>query len=362
MTEIGRLKEFDPSKEQFTTYLKRLKLYFTVNSTADDKKKHIFLLMMGPKVYEILINLAMPKDPEKLTFDEIENALTGYFQPAKLEIVERFQFSKREQRELESINEYAMELKKMAITCNFGAFLQEALRDRLVAGLRNEKIQKEILLKNRSFSEALKVAISLELVEKEAKEMQVQSRECNYTKQNQEKKHYDKRSFISEKKVLRSEPSGNRDKTKEFRECCQCCGNEHLGKCKYTDYSCKKCGKKRHLMKACKMKGKLVRYAQDTDEESNGENEEDDLNYGVSDDQLFYASEKIFKVCNSFTVKVQIDLMDFEMEIDTGASISLVSDAHYNSYLYNKLRNERLLGTRRENCPTRQSRVGQHVE
>lgn len=74
----------------------------------------------------------MPKEPQELSFEQIVKALTGYLQLVKPEIVERFQFSKREQEELESIN--AMEFIKRATTCKFGNFLQEALRNRFVSG------------------------------------------------------------------------------------------------------------------------------------------------------------------------------------------------------------------------------------
>lgn len=94
--------------------------------------------------------------------------------------MERFQFWKREQDSNETVSEHAVQLKRLAIGCKFGNFLNEALRDRFVTGLREEKMQKEILVKNYSFPEALKVAISLELVEKESKDMQV--KEVNYAK------------------------------------------------------------------------------------------------------------------------------------------------------------------------------------
>ena len=35
---VGRMQEFDPKREDITTYLERLDLYFQANSVEDNKK------------------------------------------------------------------------------------------------------------------------------------------------------------------------------------------------------------------------------------------------------------------------------------------------------------------------------------
>lgn len=306
MTEIGKIKEFDPSREVFSTYLKRLKLYFSVNGTDEAKQVNMFLLLMGAKVYETLTNLVMPKNPEDLSFKEIEEVLSEHFQPAKLTIVERFQFWKREQGPNESVSEYAVELKKTAIPCKFGNFLNEALRDRFITGLRDNKIQKEILVKDRSFTEALKLAVSLELVEKESKEMQM--KEVHYSQKETTKKKF------PEKKA----------KEKKGKEACNCCGKKHPGECKYSEYTCKRCGKKGHLIRVCRAK-KVVKYM-DGDDESNEDQEEEET---VMDEKLFYTSGEVFSINNSFVLNVMIASQNCQMEVDTGASISLINEHTY---------------------------------
>ena len=42
----------------------------------------------------------------------------------------------------ESVAEYIAELRKLALHCEFGEFLKDALRDRLVCVLRNAGVQK----------------------------------------------------------------------------------------------------------------------------------------------------------------------------------------------------------------------------
>ena len=60
-------------------------------------------------------------------------------------MVERFHFNRHNQGNGESVLEYVAELKRLAGTCAFGAFLAEALRDLFVFGLANESIQRRLL-------------------------------------------------------------------------------------------------------------------------------------------------------------------------------------------------------------------------
>ena len=61
-----------------------------------------------------------------------------------------------------------VELKRLALNCEFGAFLEEALRDRLVCELKNIQIQKNLLAERElTFKKALETMQSMELANKE---------------------------------------------------------------------------------------------------------------------------------------------------------------------------------------------------
>jgi len=59
----------------------------------------------------------------------------------------------------------------MATTCNYGQFLNQALRDRLIAGLREESLIKKLLAKPKdmSFTQACKICLDYETVSAESK-------------------------------------------------------------------------------------------------------------------------------------------------------------------------------------------------
>ena len=85
---------------------------------------------------------AVPKDK---TFDQLVDVLKKHFEPKPLVITERINFHKRSQLAGESVKEFAAELRRLMIHCDFAGHLDETLRDRFLCGLKNETIQKRLL-------------------------------------------------------------------------------------------------------------------------------------------------------------------------------------------------------------------------
>ena len=60
-------------------------------------------------------------------------------------IAERYKFYNHSQGQDESAAQFAGELRRLATHCNFGSFLEQALRDHFVCGLKNAAAQKKLL-------------------------------------------------------------------------------------------------------------------------------------------------------------------------------------------------------------------------
>ena len=65
-------------------------------------------------------------------------------EPQRIVIAEQFNFYCRCQGEGESVGDFVAELRRLASSCEFGDFLDDALRDRLVCGLSNETAQRRL--------------------------------------------------------------------------------------------------------------------------------------------------------------------------------------------------------------------------
>ena len=139
---IGTMQEFQPGSEPITAYLERLKAFLDANEIADDKRASVLISTIGHKTYAVLRSLMAPATPQSKAFDVLEQALKKHYEPKPLIIAERDIFNQRSQFAGESVAEYVAELRRLASTCNFGKFLDDALRDRLVCGLRNENARR----------------------------------------------------------------------------------------------------------------------------------------------------------------------------------------------------------------------------
>ena len=86
--------------------------------------------MIGSKTYSLLRGQLAPILPKDKSLKDLEKLLKDHFEPKPLVIAERFRFSKRVQAAGESLADYLAELRQLAQTCEFGTFLNEALRDK----------------------------------------------------------------------------------------------------------------------------------------------------------------------------------------------------------------------------------------
>ena len=142
-SSYGTLKHFLPENENVDAYLERLTAYYDANDIAAPKRVAVLLSAIGPKVYGILRSLTAPDPPKSKSLDFLTKALQNHYNPKPIIITEHYHFHLRNQAPTENIAEYIAELHRLASTCEFGPFLEEALRDRLVCGLRSEGTRKK---------------------------------------------------------------------------------------------------------------------------------------------------------------------------------------------------------------------------
>ena len=240
MARVGKIGEYVEGKEEFTCYVERLEQYFAANDVANDKKVAVFLAVVGPQTYSLLRNILTPDLPSTKTYDELVGALKNHFSPKPLVIAERFKFHTRSQKEGESISDYIVALKKLATKCEFGQFLSEALRDRLVCGLRSGVIQKKLLAeRDLTLKSATDIALGMEMAARNTTEMNPQSAQVNRVAGTKFKRN------VSQKGEASSKPKGN-SQAQIQSECFRCGGKHTSDKCKFKTAKCFNCSKIGH--------------------------------------------------------------------------------------------------------------------
>ena len=164
-----------------------------------------------------------PAKPTERTFSEIVELVHDHLLPAPSSIVQRFKFFCRSQQDSESVSQFVAELRKLSEFCEFGDTLDVMLRDRLVCGVRNQKLQQRLLTEsNLTFTKAFGIAQTAELSEQNAKDLQ---------REETMEVH-----VLNKKGQERTMPTSS--------NCFRCHGNHLASECHFRLVDCNNCGKR----------------------------------------------------------------------------------------------------------------------
>ena len=173
---IGNLSAFNAGND-WSPYKERLQFYFQANSITDKgKKQATFLLVMGPTAYKLLKSLVTSAKLDDLSFMQLVEVLTKHYSPLPFKIVERYKFYSRFSKPGQSVSTFLSELCLMLEFCNFGATLDNMLRDQMVCGINDDHIQKRLLSEpSLTLQRVMELAESLETAAKHAWELRSSS-------------------------------------------------------------------------------------------------------------------------------------------------------------------------------------------
>ena len=155
------------------SYTERLQQYFIANDVDGNKKKRAILLnVCSAATYKLIRCLVHPQKPTDNTFDKIVKLVKYHHEPPPSEIVQRFNFNTRVQKEGETIAEFIAELRRLSEHCKFDGTLDTMLRNRLVCRITDKQFQQKLLQeKDLTFKKAFELAQAIEAAEKKSKDI-----------------------------------------------------------------------------------------------------------------------------------------------------------------------------------------------
>ena len=326
---LGRVDEFDGTKDDWLEYVERLEYFFAANGIADaDKKRAVLLTVIGAATYKTLRNIVSPMKPGEKSYVELVEALTKHFKPTPSEIVERFKFHSRVRKPGESIATYVAELRSLTEYCNFGATLDVMIRDRLVCGVNDRALQKQLLAQtDLTYEKAVELALNAEIAAQSMRELGGRPESAPSELRSPQEVHKTSTSGAS--------PAGPPSKSPLI---CYRCGlkGHAASKCR-VDKSivCHYCHKRGHMQRACKSKPKLTStktplksksVSQILDDEREEQGEEQ-----VADTILKMSKSRQGSDTPPILVKIKLDGCVIDMEVDTGASLSLMPESTFST-------------------------------
>ena len=165
--------------------------------------------------------------------------MKDHLEPKPNVISQRYAFYKRDRRVDESVKGYVAELRKLSEYCEFGDRLDENLRDKLVCGLNDQRIQQKLLsIRELTLTMAVDNADAMEAAVKNAREIHSTSSGSRVEPASVNK--------------LGGGSGWNRGSSGKQRECFRCESTGHLtDTCIFKGKECYACKKVGHIKKKC---------------------------------------------------------------------------------------------------------------
>ncbi len=170
--------------DDWVLYSERLDQFFVANGIEENANEvAVLLTVIGAKVYSLMRNLLVPTKPAEKSYAALVKVMKDHLKPKPLVIAERFKFHRQNQRDGETVAQYVAELHKLSELCEFKEYLEEALRDRLVCGLRSEAIQRRLLVEEElKLKKAFDIVHGMETASRKASELQASTKPADEAK------------------------------------------------------------------------------------------------------------------------------------------------------------------------------------
>ena len=112
----------------------------------EDVQVATLLTVIGEEARAVFQTFQFDDDDNKKKIDPVIQKFEDYCEPRKNVPFSRFLFYQREQKAGESYEQFKMELRKLAGTCDFSNITpEEILRDRLIFGIRDSRVRERLL-------------------------------------------------------------------------------------------------------------------------------------------------------------------------------------------------------------------------
>lgn len=303
---IGHIEAYCAG-DDYNHYMERMDSLIDLNRVEEANQLQFCIGFCGPDLYKLIKSCIAPKTIADIDYSGMKKELEAYFKPKVNVIAERSKFHCRQQKSDESVTDYIVEIKSLSRTCDYKTHLDEALRDQLVFGVGNERIQSALLReKELTFDLACSTAKNIEL-----------------TSQNVEIMHHDNNSVsVFSRNRLGSRPNQRVRDTKNGR---------------YANYQCYTCHDFGHTSKMCrknqikrstnnyksatsdKIAKRGRRYKVNEIEEAVAEPSESD-----AEDDLDLGHLNTIVSKGPVFIEVSVNGVKLKMEVDTGACQSVI--------------------------------------
>ena len=200
------------------------------------------------------------------------------------------------------------ELQKLSEFCEYGETLEDMLCDCLVCGRAERRVQQCLLAEgDPAFDKVLKIAQAMELAERDARDLQ-------------------QAGAHSRAGVHRlAQPPVTPRQDKGTKPCYRCGGRHGPSQCHFHDAACHACGKKGYIKRACRSQNKVPSVTVGEQARRQPVHLTEEGTVAAPQEYTLYPLQD--PATRPLKTTVQVEDQDLTMEVDTGASVTIISKA-----------------------------------
>lgn len=221
--------------------------WFEVATRIDRKPQNVqvatFMLCIGAEAVTIFNTFGL-EGAQLQQIATIKTRFREYFTPKTNVTYERYTFNKLTQVDGETFDEFFTKVKTQSAKCEFGALNDSLVRDKIIIGIRNDKVREKLLSEDEvTLDRATQICRASELTSTQLKLIQ--------------KDEIPGVNAIVKPKWKKQSSSSTSDE-KSFD--CTRCGTKHKPKeCPAFNQKCNKCKKSGHYAKMCRISKRRIR-------------------------------------------------------------------------------------------------------
>jgi hypothetical protein len=319
---------------RWAKYIDRFDVYLMAeNITADERKEAKLLYIAGDDIYDIYYNKFRNANTAAGTkYDTLKTNITNYFQPRRNLESEIYTFRQASQNKGENIEQFYARLQELSRYCEFHSVDRE-IKSQIIQKCANPKVRLHALQHpDESLDEVLTYARVQEDIALQAAQM------CASTGENNAKTDSVNRVAQAQKprQGKSGKPAQNKSSTpksvpaqaQKSRHCFRCGGewpHPQSQKCPALGKKCRKCGRENHLAKVCRDGQAPMTKSTEASKTTNF----------ISEPQKppeYTGTLFTLQGDRPYKYSLQVNGTMLSMEIDTGASASLISEVTYKEH------------------------------
>lgn len=214
---------------------------------SEARKAAIFLNCVGHDAQELYFNV-LKKEDDTVKYEQLIKLFDAYFEPKQNELINAYNFNQRKQDQGETFDLFYTEIRRLVKNCNYKEQESRMLRDRIVIGVSDKKLQEKLLaINDLTLDKAVDMCRASELAKAQARAMQQPGAvEVISKQQDRPDQQYRKDKFFNNS-------SANPNNFSRDTYQCKKCGTRHgLRSCPAFGKTCSNCHKPNHFKIGCK--------------------------------------------------------------------------------------------------------------